>query len=284
MKYDIYLNGIQKKFEAAGKKMDPHWRNEILLGLNRGLTENEVDIYARPEYSADQAQTIRVALEEGIPHQYVMEHIANSEFSINEMLQQKKAYYNQIGPEELDILSDTIHKAMNGLERKMEDMQSTYKLAIDEANMQIEEGENEIENLQSEINKSKEIIENQEKVIRRLQKRPENIVSNTQVNLEGKVPLWKRLFAIRGRTEVDKEDNLYEGLIDLICDENLDDEQVEEIEVGWRDGLPIEDIRKYANPENSAKSMRKRRAFLSELRGLPSSLSKPDDEESGQCI
>lgn len=277
MKYDHYLKGIQGKFEAAGKKLDPHWRNEILLGLNRGLTENEVDIYARPEYSADQAQTIRVALEEGIPHQYVMEHVANSEFSINEMLQQKKAYYNQIGPEELEILSDTIHTAMNGLEKRMEDMQSTYKLTIDEANMQIEEGKNEILYLQDELNKSREIIKNHEKVIRRLQEKPENIDSNTQVELEGKAPLWKRLFSIRGKTEAVREDNLYEDLIDLICNESLDDEQVEEIERGWRDGLLIEDIKKYANPENSAKSMRKRRAFLCELRGLSLSISKLEE-------
>jgi len=156
-------------------------------------------------------------------------------------------------------------------------MQSTYKQAIYEANKKIDEAEHEIELLLEEKAKNSEIIKNQEKMIRQLQGQPKASIPEQKNRPDVvKSSFWMRILARKGKTQENEcqKDNSLEDLIKLICDENLDDSQVEEIELGWRAGLNVRDIKRYASPENNAESMRKRREFLCELRDLPYSVSK----------
>ncbi|MBA4698472.1 MAG: hypothetical protein H2212_03480 [Ruminococcus sp.] len=255
---EAFMETCKALYDIADKKEGTERKNEIMHGFFHGLSTEDVSIYTAPGFTGYQMQVIRVAIEEGIPKEYIRQEIAVPNLTVPQMLAAKAKYYreeSQVDAVVPDIYIKGIEMAFEQLKAQTELSESFYRDTIQSLRSEKNALQEEIRELHlkglyfTEVPNNKQGFQVSESASKsnlpqNREERKPGIGEKSQGNilsfLNPKKFGWKRPTWI----------------IELICREAFDVNQSRELQRAYKVGIDKKDILKFANVEVPADKMR----------------------------
>lgn len=272
---------LMKKYEPLYTSTDAatgvQIRNELMAGILHGLGADEIDIYLKKEYSPQQMQAVRVALEEGIPKDYVIEKIAVIGSTLEQMLAGKAHYYQSASAP--GIIPEIYIK---GIESVIEQLRSQISLSEGFFEQTLQEYKSKIQDMENACRAGEEKLEKREKEYTELEDRHKDALSamnelqekcrqlealtrvgnrkaagqQSSHSLQSK-GIFRRILSSLQEERAGKRKQAPESadwLIDLLCSTRLSPSQSMQMQRAYMAGVPKDAIIRIAKPMDDEKA------------------------------
>lgn len=233
---------------------------QVWLGVLAGLQEEDMDLYCLGSYTPKQRDYIRLALEEGMPSQIVKEQLCDPQTDPAMMLKKKREYFSSLDSGDNGQTLELVKEIEKQLKRNNE-MAEFIKASMDERKKDIERREGEIKDHRKEL----------EEEIARLNEQVEELKRSAEENEHfnrRKTPgLIKTVQGLFKRSKKKEEKKFQEtedsgNIFDILSKPEYSLDQMQVIMEGYKDGMSLEQIRRYANPDYTGEKMRELKECL----------------------
>ena len=254
-------------------------KNEIKLGTINGLTESDICLYLKPGFTPRMMQVIRVALEEGIPTDYVDTNMALEGSTTEQMLKAKIEYYQSTKAEIAipGVYVQSVESMFLQLREQVEKHEKFFEHHLQGLKKELKEEREQNRTLEHQVQELKvKIMENNTRITL-LQKEKKEYAKSTEQSVDLK-PLVlqqdppstpakeskaevaapsgkekKSIFPFKRLKAAKPKDTAW--LIELLCNEKLTLSQCEAIKEAYAEGIDKEIIQQFAKPEISVEKM-----------------------------
>lgn len=284
----------QKALNREDKQAAIQVKNEVMNGILHGLKEDEIELYLRDELDPMQMQTIRTALEEGIPLEYIKDSLLPVK-TPEGMVAAKIQYYRQEVSTEGAIpdvyikgVELTLEQLRNQIRQSECFFRDVFQAKVRETEEMSRRHGQQLEDLRGQCQNFREQSEQyageaKEWKERFLQERnspgpkkelPANMEAPARESagkVEGGSDLSKRK-GLRAWLKARKEAKTTQDigwLIDLLCRPDLGLSQAEELRRAYQGGLSQNEVEKIAKSGIDGERLEGMVDLLLELHGLP---------------
>lgn len=272
---------LMKKYEPLYASADAatgvQIRNELMAGILHGLEADEIEIYLKKEYTPQQMQAVRVALEEGIPKDYVIEKIAVIGSTLEQMLTEKAHYYQTASAP--GIIPEIYIK---GIESVVEQLRSQISLSEGFFDQTLREYKSKIQDMENACQASDEKLKKKKKEYAELEaqhKKAINAMDALQEKHRQLEELYREsnskaagqqsrsghkengifrrmILSLQGKKEGKKNQaqQSADWLIDLLCSTRLSPGQCLQMQRSYKAGVPKDAIIRIAKPMDDEKA------------------------------
>jgi len=238
--------------------------NQIWLGMQCGLKESQIDLFALPSnYSILQRDVLRTAILDGMPEEEIKKF--HPEMSLEDMRQQKAGYMQSIFSKqskssEKEDTTKTLARSVELLIKQCEEqlhenrqLSEFVRKKAEEQNVPEAAYEENISVVEAQKEESSKKAEETKKM-----EREESTQLPEQTE---KTTVYKRLLKLfyRKRSSEEKQEKT---IMDLLCNPAFSASQMKEITAGQKEGLSLPEIERYARPEYDSEKMRELRSFM----------------------
>lgn len=234
-------------------------KHEIQAGFLHGLSKDEISLYARNGLSPLQMQTIRIAIEEGIPAEFIQEQMLKKELTNEAILQVKIAYYKEaetVTEEVPEVYLKAVQLELSKLESQIEQQQEFFGESLQTVREEKQEILKELKEVRLEKQRLETLLKQQHRDQETYGKLDQNIkkaadqergsaVHSQRYVIEKKKP------GIFGKTKRDKD-----WLLHLLSNPAFSIAQLRVLEEAYKRGLDKKTLVQIANPAIDEYKMR----------------------------
>lgn len=232
------------------------------LGMQAGLSEEELDLFCIGDYLPKQQDYIRIALEEGMPAEEVERQLCHQDLPPADIVKRKMNYFLNLDTQPFAVLISQIGNQMKENSRLAEFIMDQQEKSIIDQQKDAAEFRKTME---QEIHRLNEKISQMEPEKQRIQI-PDQGAAISQEMQGSPQGFWKKLvkqYRKEKKTQNPKEkkEDIFD-LFDLVSNPEFGSDQMQEIVSGFKSGLGLDQIKRYAKPEYSAEKMKELRNCL----------------------